>query len=343
MATIYIDRKNIHVKLDGNALAFYANGRREGTAPIGPLSRVVVVGAAVMETPVLHRLADEGIAVLFLSGRRGRFRGRLQGRLHNNGLLRLRQYEKSSGKWGDRWCRSLVAKKVDAQRQLLREAANIRPDLRFDLTRAVNILSGILHKLEKEGLPTDTVRGLEGSGAAHYFGAYTGLFAPSLGFANRNRRPPRDPVNALLSLTYTLLHYELVREIEIIGLDPTIGFYHDFEYGRESLACDLVEIFRPAADRLVWRAFAERALTDRDFTRDGEEQGCYLKKAGRENYYRLYESWAASMRPIFAECVKGLARMIMETESGGSSLNKEKAPPFAVEEKTFNGQNALSD
>ena len=306
MGTLYIDRKNLHVKLDGNALAFYANGVREGIAPINPLSRVVVVGTAVIETPVLHRLAEEGATVLFLSGRRARFRGRLSGRLHNNGILRVKQYEQLLNGFGTRWSRELVGRKAEAQVSLLTEAMEVRRDLRFGLTRAVAILKGILTSL-KDGEPSraETIRGLEGSAAAHYFAAYAMLFAPSLQFTHRNRRPPRDPVNAVLSLSYMMLHYELLREIEIIGLDPTIGFYHEFEYGRESLVCDLVEAFRPAVDRFVWRSFAERDLTDRDFTRDGEEQGCYLKKAGRQRFYELYEMWAATMRPTFTECVRG--------------------------------------
>jgi CRISP-associated protein Cas1 len=313
MGTLYIDRKNIHVKLDGNALAFYADGVREGSAPIHPLSRAVVVGTAVIETPALHRLADEGVPVLFLSGRHVRFRGRLSGRLHNNGILRVKQYQKLLDGFGVGWCRELVGSKVEAQVSLLTEAMETRPDLRFDLTRAVTILKGILGSF-KDGEPsrTETTRGLEGSAAAHYFAAYTKLFAPSLQFTHRNRRPPRDPVNALLSLSYTMLHYELLREIEVIGLDPTIGFYHEFEYGRESLACDLVEAFRPAVDRFVWRAFADREFIGRDFAKDGEDHGCYLKKTGRQQFYKLHEKWAVTMRPAYTECVRDLARRIMD-------------------------------
>jgi len=320
MGTLYIDRKNIHVKLDGNALAFYANGVREGIAPVNPLSRVVVVGAAVIETPVLHHLADSGVTVLFLSGRHTRFRGRLQGSLHNNGLLRVKQYEKLLAGFGVVWNQELVSRKIEGQLQLLTEAIDTRPDLRFDLTRASATLKVILERLrDGQRRETGTIRGLEGSAAAHYFSAYTRLFPPALQFSHRNRRPPRDPVNALLSLSYTMLHHELLRETEMIGLDPTIGFYHEFEYGRESLACDLVERFRPAADRFVWRTFADRGLSDRDFTRDGEEQGCYLKKAGRQRFYELYEQWGSAMRPSFTQYVRNLARRIMDGNEYGEN------------------------
>ena len=103
----------------------------------------------------------------------------------------------------------------------------------------------------------------------------------------------------------------MVREIEVIGLDPTIGFYHQFEYGRESLACDLVEIYRPEVDRFVWGIFREREFTERDFSYDNERPGCYLKKGGKQRFYPLYEEWAKEMRPQFVETVRNLARKIM--------------------------------
>src|SRR4030067_2572555 len=95
MGTLYIDRKELHIKLDGDALAFYANGEREGIVPINPLDRVIMVGNITLETSVLNRLANDNISVLFLSGKRNKFCGMLHGKLHNNGALRVKQYEKS--------------------------------------------------------------------------------------------------------------------------------------------------------------------------------------------------------------------------------------------------------
>jgi CRISPR-associated protein Cas1 len=159
--------------------------------------------------------------------------------------------------------------------------------------------------------------GLEGSASAAYFSGYTKLFPPSLEFTGRNRRPPRDPVNAILSLSYTMLHYETVREIEVIGLDPTIGFLHQFEYGRESLACDLVEIHRPMVDEFVWELFRERSLTDRDFSYEKERPGCYLKKESRKRFYPWYEAWAKTLRSHITDTVRALARRILDGKDDG--------------------------
>lgn len=326
MGTLFIDRKDLHIKLDGNALSFYINGEREGIVPVKPLKRVVVVGNVTFETPVLHRFSDEGISVIFLSGKRARFCGMLHGRLHNNGILRVKQYEKSitSPDIIIEFSIDMVNRKVRAQAELLREVMSRRPDLRFPLMNAVKTLENIIDNLHKPSpcpLPQgemetesriEFLMGLEGGAAASYFSAYTRLFPESLKFKNRNRRPPEDPVNAILSLCYTLLHYEMVREIEVIGLDPTIGFYHQFEYGRESLACDLVEPYRPDVDRFVYEIFRERKFTERDFSYNDERPGCYLKKESRKRFYPEYEEWGQMIRPKVVEEVRSLARRIMD-------------------------------
>lgn len=312
MGTLYIDRKDLTIRLDGNALAFYLKGEREGVVPISPLKRVVVVGNVIVETPVLHRLAKENISVVFLSGKRLKFRGVLHGRLHNNGLLRLRQYERSlSRSFALAAAGDFVKRKILKQKELLDEAREERADLRFRLTGAANSLASIITTLDDGPVEMETLRGLEGGAGAAYFPAYASLFPPSLRFEKRNRRPPRDPVNAMLSLCYTMLHFEMLREIETIGLDPTIGFYHQFDYGRESLACDLVEPYRPDVDRFVWTIFRTRTFTSRDFATDDERPGCYLKKRSRTRLYPLYEEWAREMRPKWTEEVRALARRIL--------------------------------
>jgi CRISPR-associated protein Cas1 len=334
MGTLYIDRKDIQVKLDGNALAFYANGKREGMVPITPLKRVVVVGNITLEASVLNRLTDQGITVLFLSGRRNRFCGMLHGRLHNNGLLRLRQYQKSLTPFALEYAVEIIESKVSRQAALLKAATERRPDIRFPLTSAMNILQTVLRKLSDISMAPAIIRGnddqenekevvlrslvgLEGSASAAYFSGYTKLFPPSLEFTGRNRRPPRDPVNAVLSLCYTMLHYETASEIEAIGLDPTIGFLHQFEYGRESLACDLVEIHRPMVDEFVWELFRERSLTDRDFSYEKERPGCYLKKESRKRFYPWYEAWAKTLRSHITDAVRALARRILDGKDDG--------------------------
>lgn len=312
MGTLYIDRKELHIKLDGQAIAFYSKGEREGVVPITPLKRVVMIGNATIETSVLNKLSDEGISVMFLSGKRLRFCGMLHGRLHKNGLLRVKQYEKSLSSFSNEVAVDVVKRKITAQRDLLMHVGESRQDLRFVITNAINILKEIIIEIEKPCIGIDSLRGFEGGASAAYFSAYTTIFADSLQFKKRTKRPPKDPVNAMLSLCYTMLHFEMVREIEVIGLDPVIGFYHQFDYGRESLACDIVEPYRPVVDRLVWELFRDRVFTNRNFALDDERPGCYLKKESRKKFYPIYEEWAKQMRPLWVEEVRGVARRIMD-------------------------------
>lgn len=310
MGTLYIDRKDCHIKIDGNALAVYVNGQREGIIPLEPLKRVVFVGNMTVETSIMKRFTELGISAIFLSGRSLRFSGMIKGRLHNNGLLRLRQYEKVISDFARKYAQEIVTRKIETQMSLLNDALAIRHDLRLEITTASATLKKIHDRLDSEPFDIESLKGLEGSASAAYFGAYTGLFPRSLNFHKRTRRPPLDPVNAMLSLCYTLLHFELLREIEVIGLDPTIGFYHQFEYGRESLACDLVELFRTDADRFVWNVFREKIFVADDFSKNNENGGYYLKKSKRKEFYPLYEQWAKSKRQTFTEEVRSLARRL---------------------------------
>lgn len=131
------------------------------------------------------------------------------------------------------------------------------------------------------------------------------MLPPALGFTGRNRRPPRDPANAVLSLAYTLLHFEAVRAGHAAGLDPYIGFYHRPSFARASLASDLIEPLRPWLDQHLWRLFAERVLRPEHFTLD--RGACLLGKAGRERFYPCYETLIRPARRALRRSARHLA------------------------------------
>ncbi|MBI5307893.1 MAG: CRISPR-associated endonuclease Cas1 [Planctomycetes bacterium] len=258
MGTLYIDRKGYHIKLDGESIVFYLEGKREGIVPIRPLDRVIIAGSNTIDTSVLNKLADNGCNVIFLSGRGLQYRGVLTGRIHNNGILRVKQYEKSlNNDFVITLSKEITLEKIEKQREFLGEAIKITgsENVKETFCNVFGILEHIAEGITLGCESLESLRGYEGAASNAYFSAFTALFPELLGFKTRTRRPPKDPVNAMLSLCYTLIHYEAVREIQVIGLDPTIGFYHCFDYGRESLACDLIEPFRPMADRFVWELF----------------------------------------------------------------------------------------
>ncbi|MEW5891277.1 MAG: CRISPR-associated endonuclease Cas1 [Pseudomonadota bacterium] len=300
MATLLLDRAELEIRADGDALALYEQGSRSGTVPLKLLERVVIQGARTrLDSGVLLKLAEAGAGTLLLSPRASRRVAIVLGPAHNDAAVRLAQGRRvTDDAFCAEWARQLVSAKVRRQHRLLVAAGQRRPDQRKAIFDACTTLERIAAQIAPAAgvgeTSTATLRGLEGSAARAYFQGYAALFPPALKFSGRNRRPPRDPVNACLSLAYTLLHFDAVRAAHIAGLDPLLGFYHRPAFGRESLASDLIEPLRPLADEWVWNMFAARTLREEHFAAD--KGACLLGKAGRGRFYADWERFAAMPR-----------------------------------------------
>jgi CRISPR-associated protein Cas1 len=308
MATLVLDNRALELRIDGQALAFYENGERRGSLPLKLLERVILQGDLTLTAGVLTRLAENGTAVLLLSKRHSRRMALVLGPAHNDAAIRIAQAQRvTDAHWCALWARRQVAAKLRAQLRLLKHALEQRPDCRKPITDAIDGMEQLLERAGTAGPApsTESLRGIEGAAARAYYQGLAALFPPSLGFTGRNRRPPRDPVNACLSLVYTLLHFEAVRAAHMAGLDPLLGFYHRPAVGRESLASDLIEPLRPHADGWVWRLFRARTLRPDHFSRDGE--ACLMGKAGRETFYQHYEEYAQPARRMLRRQCRLLA------------------------------------
>ncbi len=309
MSSLYLDRKHLGIKLEGQSLALYEEGSRKGTVPLHLLERVVLRGNVQLESRVLGALSERNIGLLVLSGRNTEATAMLAGRSHGDSSRRLGQYRTTlDDDLRMPLARWLVLVKVRAQQRLLKQALAARADLRHPLTVALKSLAGILDQLREDpsSMALARLRGFEGAAAAAYFAGFTQLFAPTLQFTGRNKRPPPDPVNACLSLGYTLLHYDAVRACHIVGLDSMLGIYHDVSFGRESLACDLMEPLRPLMDDWVWTLFRERELRSEHFS---DDQGrCLMNKTGRQRFYAFYESRVGAARRLLRRYAYLLAK-----------------------------------
>jgi CRISPR-associated protein Cas1 len=297
MASLILDRSDLELRCDGAAaLAVYEGGERRGTVPLKLIERVVLQGTVRLDTGVLGRLAQAGVPTILLGARNSRRVAILLGPAHRDASIRLAQFQRSHDPaWCADWSQRLVLRKARGQLRLLRRALDERPDARKPLFDAIESIETIARSLSCDpSFVPDRVRGYEGACAAAYFRGYCALFAEGLGFRGRNRRPPKDPVNAALSLAYTMLHFDAVRATHVAGLDPMIGFYHRPVHGRESLACDLIEPLRPHADAWVRTLFCERSLRAEHFSQDKSQ--CLLGKAGRERFYTAWESYAPTPR-----------------------------------------------
>jgi CRISPR-associated protein Cas1 len=323
MGTLYIDRREVDLRQEGPRLVIFEAGERTGAIPVVHLERVVVYRRAVVDTAVLGSLAEHGVGFVVVNQRRPERTVHLTGRSHNDVGRRLAQYARfREEEWRLRWSVRLVGHKLRAQRRLLARAIGERPDERRALTAAVRSLDERIATLRAPGgAPTrGVVRGIEGAGAAAYFRGLVALLPDSLGFRGRNRRPPRDPVNACLSLGYTLLHAEAVVAAHAAGLEPLLGFYHEPAFGRASLAADLIEPLRPKVDAWVWGLFRRRDLRAEAFRHD--RGACLLDKDGREVFYRQWEPAARPLRRALRRHASLLARAL--AREGESFLVEEE-------------------
>jgi CRISPR-associated protein Cas1 len=290
MGTLFIDRRECRIALDGVVLELRMPGTPVRRIPAALLDRVVLRSDTLLNSHVLTGLAAMGVGILATGGRRGDRVAQIVGAPHKDVRRRITQVRRLDD-LGFRlgWCRRVVAAKLKSQRRLLQKAQDLRPDLRkslFDALRTVDLTRKNLLCCET----IDAMRGCEGAAAAAFFGGYQTLFPESMGFIGRRRRPPTDPVNACLSLGYTLLYGMAIEACHVGGLDSMIGYLHAPCHGRASLASDIMEPLRAQVDAQVWELFRTRQLGAEHFGREGSG-ACLLGKAGRS---RFYASWATS-------------------------------------------------
>ena len=222
MSTLYVDRRGSTLKADGEALVILENGSRIGTVPLAPLDRVFLRGDVTLSSSLLGKLGARGIGVVVLSGRKAE-PTMLLGRPHNDAGRRVAQYRLSlDAAYCLQFSRIVIEDKLRAQAAFLSEHREAEPQSRYLLTTCLRRIETCFDEIEH----MDTLarlRGLEGAAAAAYFEGLGDLLPERLKFNGRNRRPPRDPFNAVLSLGYTLLHAEAVLALYGAGLDPFIA------------------------------------------------------------------------------------------------------------------------
>lgn len=317
MQTLYIDRKDSELTIQGGRLQVrISSSSKPFSVPLNVLEFLVISASVQFSSVLLSQLSLAGITAVFINPRKGEASCIAYGLLHNAVDRRLMQYESiSCVPLKLRYSISLVRQKLRGQRAMLLRALRRRPDQRHALYKGIQRLTNLEARLGN--VPNiDSLRGIEGAGAAMYFEAYQKIFAPRLAFNGRNRRPPCDPVNVVLSLSYTLVHAEAIRVLVSTGFDPQLGVYHLPSFGRESLACDLVEIYRPVIEYWVWRLFASEVLRPDHFVQSmSAEKPCMLGKAGRAEYYSNYENQAYRWRKMLRQTARNWLSLLEQDVS----------------------------
>jgi CRISPR-associated protein Cas1 len=273
--TLFITSQESYLAKDGECVCVHFKNGDKKKIPIHTLGGLVLFGQISCSPFLLGHCAKNGVTVSWLT-EQGRFMASMHGPVSGNVLLRREQYRKADNAvFAAALARAFTIGKIYNCRTILRRAARDRPDRE---TEDVCVrLSHCLERLRTD-ISLESVRGIEGEAAHLFFSVLNGLIShkdKTFTFTGRNRRPPLDAMNCLLSFLYTLLAHDVRSALESVGLDPAVGFLHSVRPGRPSLALDVMEEFRPyLADRLACTLVNKGQIKAKGFTR--QESGAVL-------------------------------------------------------------------
>jgi len=268
--TLFVTTQGAYLAKEGETIVVKVEKEIRLRLPVHTIGGIVCFGNVSCSPYLMGFCAENGVGISFLT-ERGRFLARVQGPVSGNVLLRREQYRRADDpKATAGIARAVLTGKIANSRTVLQRALRDHGDkvAADQLGLAVKRLTNYLDMLDQD-LPLDALRGCEGDAAHIYFSVFDHLIVAqkeAFFFHERNRRPPLDNVNALLSFIYTLLVHDIRSALEAVGLDPAVGFLHRDRPGRPGLALDLMEEFRPfLADRLTLSLINLRQVQARGF------------------------------------------------------------------------------
>jgi len=254
--TLFVTTQGAYLAKDGETVAVRIEKEVRLRIPVHTLESIVCFGNVGVSPFLMGFCAERNVTISFLT-ENGRFLARVQGPVSGNVLLRREQYRRADDlDFSATVARSCIIGKIANARTVLQRALRDHGDKLDDpaaIGNVVDHLSAALQRLQRS-LNLDEIRGVEGDAAHAYFSVFNHLIVKNKDdffFHERSRRPPLDRMNCLLSFLYTLVMHDIRSALESVGLDPAVGYLHRDRPGRPGLALDLMEEFRPMADRLA--------------------------------------------------------------------------------------------
>jgi len=283
--TVILDRKELVVSMESKSIRVDRPGGHPERIPLGMVAKVILIGSPMVSCDVWRALAEQNIPAVLLPSRGRGVSAHMGAGLSATITTRIAQHmaaqddkcSLSIGQW-------LLDKKLAAQEGVVRKLKNGNSELESICAQIKSCREGL-----RKADGRNSLMGHEGAAASAYFTAFAKILPEKWKFCGRNRRPPRDPVNALLSLTYVISGGEIRRAILQRGLDSALGFLHTPQSGRESLALDILEPLRPEVDLFVL-TLLDSSLNLKHFTTN-DQDGCLLNKKGRSAFFKAWAKW----------------------------------------------------
>lgn len=308
MPPVYVREQGAVVRRRGERLVVTREKEELLDLPLIHVDQVALFGNVQLTTQAAAMLLQAEVDVVFFS-QYGKFRGRLMHTGSKFARLRHTQLQKMSNEAVTlAIARQVVAGKLHNQRAML-QARLGQGTSALAVQRGISGIGAMLAQAQKAG-SLDSLRGFEGKAGADYWAAFRGLLEKDLGFKGRQYYPPPDPVNALLSFGYSLLLKDVTAAVQLVGLDPYLGFFHTIDYGRPSLALDMMEEFRPVVvDPAVLDMINAGQVTAADFEQTGKpKQPVRLGEATTDRLIEQYE--------------QRLTAPVYHTDAGGQTTHR---------------------
>lgn len=268
--TLYVTSENSYLSLDGENIVVFEEKKEVGRLPLHNLEGIVSFGYRGTSPALMGACADRNISLCYVTPQ-GKFLARVTGKIKGNVILRQQQYESSRDKEISlSIAKNCITGKIYNARWVLERAVRDH-SLQINTDQVKTASVHLKQSLEyiRNSQSKEQLRGYEGEAASIYFGVFNELILQQkkdFVFCGRNKRPPLDNINAMLSFVYTLLTNQIASALECVGLDPYIGYLHTERPGRVSLALDLIEELRaPLADRFVLSLINKKVITRKNF------------------------------------------------------------------------------
>ena len=268
--TLYVTSENSYLSLDGENIVVFEDKKEVGRLPLHNLEGIVSFGYRGTSPALMGACADRNISLCYVTPQ-GKFLARVTGKIKGNVILRQQQYESSRDKEISlSIAKNCITGKIYNARWVLERAVRDH-SLQINTDQVKTASVHLKQSLEyiRNSQSKEQLRGYEGEAASIYFGVFNELILQQkkdFVFCGRNKRPPLDNINAMLSFVYTLLTNQIASALECVGLDPYIGYLHTEKPGRVSLALDLIEELRaPLADRFVLSLINKKVITRKNF------------------------------------------------------------------------------